>query len=114
MEAKISNTYTITFRDLKDKFPEIKGDLVEMSLNEKSQSLIIDTTSAYYEDSKVVIHKEVVSILKDVYRIRDKGTNMVAEGSTEQEAKDRLAEIFKQSEGKQDGKKPRTGQQQTK
>ena len=106
MEIKTSNTYILTFEDLKRQFPDIDGDLVEISIDEKKNSIVVDTMSVYYEDSGVVINKEVVSSFKDVYRIRDKKTNAMAEGSTEQEARDKLVETLKQGKSGEDGKKP--------
>ena len=107
MKIKTSNTYVLTFEDLKRQFPDIDGDLVEISIDEKNNTVVLDTKIAYYEDNDIVIHKEVISIFKDVYRIRDKKTNTMAEGSTEQEAKDKLAETLKQRKGEEDGTEPR-------
>lgn len=109
MKTTTFNTYVITFRDLREKFLEIKGDLVEMSFDDKNQSLVLDTTSAHYEDNQIIIHKEVVSTFKEIYRIKDKETNIIAEGPTEQEAKENLAKLLNQEkkEEGENGKKPK-------
>ena len=95
MEIRTSNNYRITFEDLKEKFPEIKGDLIEMNFEDKTKTLIVDTTTAYYEDEKVIIHKEIVLNPKDKFIIKDKATGVTAEGSTEVEAKNKLNEMIK-------------------
>lgn len=110
MEIKTSNKYVISFRDLKEKFPEIKGDLIEMTFDEKNRSLIVDTTSACFEDSKVIIHKEYTTIVKEVFRIKDKETNIIAEGASEKEARDKLQELMvAPKEGTQNGQKDKNG-----
>ena len=95
MEIRTSNNYRITFGDLKEKFPEIKGDLEEMNFDEKNKILVVDTTTAYYEDEKVIIHKEIVLNPKDKFIIKDKATGVIAEGFTEVEAETKLIEMIK-------------------
>ena len=100
MEIKTLSTYIINFEDLKKKFPEIKGSISEINVNDKARSIEIDTIESVYEDDKIVINKEVVMIPKDRYIAKNKSTNLIAEGGTEEEAKNKLNEMINK-----DGKK---------
>ena len=97
METKTSNTYVLTFEDLKRQFPDIKGDLVELSVDEKNKTIVVDTKTAHYEDKDVVIHKENIIVTKNIFRIKDKATNIIAEGANETEARDKLQELISKS-----------------
>lgn len=94
MEAKTKNTYRISFKDLKEEFPSIKGDLEEMSVDEKTQEVVVDTITAFFEDEKIVIHKTIEVTSKPVFTVRDKNTGATASGATQQEAQELLNKLL--------------------